>query len=474
MIGRFLRDSNEFFFNNLERYEIKKEEITFRLSAFYDTFDKLIFKNGFYLEFTNNVFFLKDLERNETLAEFKIERRFKYFIDDFEDSDLKIILVPIIGIRAVFHKFEYKISEQNIFLNSVLTPVNYNIIQFKAFLAENKEASIDFIECETVDLKQLEADLADIQYRSFQESFFQVLENKSENYWGKNFDLKQDFAVSLTKKFYFETVQSFLLSFYNAILFYKKGLVEEIDKEFVHDFRVVVRRLLAFLDENDSFLKLKETQIISEISKIQKMTNIVRDLDVIIEKQTEYSAFFDNQELENDFIIYAKNLRIEEFQCVKTNLISAEFNKFMTAFLEYINSLSNIKSNKFFYDEVYPLVLEKIDYLKNIDDKIISELQGKELHKFRIKIKKIRYSLEFYSQFWNEENYNSNMLVLKSYQDLLGRYTDLIFLEKIIGKYNPDLIILINKIKRQQSEIQINIVKNFDNFKISVQNIITK
>jgi len=178
--------------------------------------------------------------------------------------------------------------------------------------------------------------------------------------------------------------------------------VETGDIETLHKLRVSSRKL-------SSVLK-KKSLLAKKLKTLRKLSNEIRDLDVL--KDEFFTSLTDSQK--KKLLKYG----LDDYIKSKKDILEFEF-------LLFLRSIKWVKTS---------VKISK----KTVDEKVVSNnlevpsQDSDELHKFRIKVKKLRYRLEHI----DDENENINLL--KKMQNLSGKIHDLdvalIFLEDFLDE----------------------------------------
>jgi CHAD domain-containing protein len=208
---------------------------------------------------------------------------------------------------------------------------------------------------------------------------------------------------------------------------------KDIDTEFIHDFRVAVRRTRAALGQIRFVFPAKTTERFKkDFAFVGKLTNELRDLDVYLLKEEAYKAKV-APVLRNDIeplFDYLRKKRSEAFQKVIRGLKSkrvATVLKDWEVFLDTSPQDSPVAANagvpaitlaqKRIFRKYKSAVKAGTRISENADDKM--------LHVLRIHCKKLRYLMEFFASLFHPEAINSLIDQLKRLQDNLGDFNDL-------------------------------------------------
>jgi CHAD domain-containing protein len=225
------------------------------------------------------------------------------------------------------------------------------------------------------------------------------------------------------------------------------GIQEDLDTEFLHDYRVAVRRTRSALALLKGVLPAEAiARYKSEFSKLGQLTNPLRDLDVYLLKQDIYQDMLTPPLREHiqPLFEHLHTLRSQAFQDVVGYLNSKTYRNFIKdweAFLE-IPPLASSSAP----DAARPILVvakERIykHYRKasKIGAELLDDPDDERLHVLRIECKKLRYLLEFFASLFPEEKISYLTSQLKKLQDNLGDYNDLCVQIEYLLKMSEEL-----------------------------------
>jgi CHAD domain-containing protein len=211
-----------------------------------------------------------------------------------------------------------------------------------------------------------------------------------------------------------------------------EGMKQDIDTEFLHDFRVSVRRTRAALSQiKGVFSDVKINKYKQMFSDIGKSTNRLRDLDVyLLNKDYYYTLVPDifKQGLDFLFIKLAKQRAYEHKKLVAL-IESGRFKDALDKWRSFLSSdlkttagpNANAPVLKLAQNFIHKQFTKVISQGKKIDKKT----SDKKIHDLRIECKKLRYLMEFFASLFPEEDINYLIKQLKMLQDNLGDFNDL-------------------------------------------------
>ncbi len=211
----------------------------------------------------------------------------------------------------------------------------------------------------------------------------------------------------------------------------EKGLVADYDTEFLHDYRVSLRKVRSVLSLFKEVFSSEDTaRLKQDFGSLMQKTNKLRDLDVyLLNKQQYYDLVpADTHEGLNILFDYFSREREKE-QKIVSKLIRGKL------YLKEINRLEKLFADGSALtggrrgDENSPVfacssVLKRYDKVCQIARNIDDETEDTVIHQLRINCKKLRYLMEFFTPLFPKKEINALIKALKSLQDNLGNFND--------------------------------------------------
>ncbi len=428
-----------------DQYAIKKEPAISESFAIYDTFDWRLFNKSLVLYGSGNKLFLRKLAKSEIIHTIEITS-LPNFIWDFPDGKLKKQLVPIIKMRALLKLVEvhcrsttYRILNPD---EKTVTRLAYEEIlpsrekdapalaahlwlkPVKGYPKYSQNMAKRFEEAGfTISKKE------DIYFKALA-----VVDKKPGSYSAKlNIKLDPDMRADDATK----VILHFLLQ---VMRINEVNIEKDLDTEFLHDFRVAIRRTRSALGQIKNVFPMGTTnRFKKDFAFVGKLSNQLRDLDVYLLKEDTYKAMLPPV-LRNDIdplFEYLRRTRSKALQNVLNGLRSKKYVKILRdweAFLKVPREDSATAANAKL--PVIYLARKRI-YMKyrgvvKAGNLIIENTEDEMLHVLRIQCKKLRYLMEFFSSLFPRKKINVLIEQLKKLQDNLGDFNDLCVQEEYL------------------------------------------
>ncbi len=218
------------------------------------------------------------------------------------------------------------------------------------------------------------------------------------------------------------------------------GVIGDIDSEFLHDFRIAVRRTRSLLSLMKKILPEAECRYFQEeFSWLGSITGPLRDIDVyLLEKDTYLNMLpAELQDGLSSFFEQLEGRRNGELRELQSHLGSERFGKLITHWKSFLTDPdseifkgSRAQNCRDYADQ---MIGKRFKSFIRDGDRISDASSDVELHKLRIKGKKFRYLLEFFKSFYDEKQMSSFLKFMKMLQDNLGDFNDLSVQQKILG-----------------------------------------
>lgn len=418
-------------------------------ATFFDTFDWRLYNKSLICNFSNKTFSLIDISTMEYIYQQTTEK-IPVLVNQIKDKKLKSILSPVITIRALIEVGTFSVSES--FFN-LLNEDEKTVCRIK-MLVYNKNAKRN-IETVAIEIETVRG------YAKEAGKVSKYLENKQLNAINKN----QWFAKLLhlsgrtpgaySSKFNPElsfdmpavlATQKLLSDLFKTIEINEKYIKKDIDTEFLHDFRVAIRRSRSAISQlKDVFTPEITLQLKEKYAYIGKFTNELRDFDVYLLHEEEYKAMVpDNLQQGIDYLFdYFAQQRKCAFKNVTSELRTEKYKNTKRE----INELLKMKS-----DEIRSLngelpigvlaqqrIFNSFKRIAKRGTKILKTHEDEKMHELRIDCKKLRYLLEFFISIFPESDVKILIKQLKKLQDVLGRFNDVCMQELYLNEISHEL-----------------------------------
>ena len=433
---------------NPNNFSFSKQTLITNQQTFFDTFDWRLYNSGFLLAREGIDYVLRSLKTDSTVNRATINtKKQPKFWWDFPDGALKNVLKKQLDVRALIPlvEIERDIIPMRILNTDEKTVLKAQLESIALIQANQKKELINYIKLLPIRGYDKELD----EFRNWLNEFgisqetrptiFVALEAVGKipgDYSSKlNFVLQPEMSARVAIKVIFK----FLL---DIIKKNEQGIIADIDTEFLHDFRVAIRRTRSALSQIKGVLpKNFRDQFKGDFALLQKSSNHLRDLDVYLLNKTKYQQMLPEHlrtGLEPLFNQLQRERKAEHKNLVKV-IRADSFAKLIESWDSFLNSLEDYPETKNSNEPVINLAQKFIRKAYNNVIKLGSQINDDspdaDLHRLRIECKKLRYLLEFFSSLFPQQEITRLIKQLKKLQDNLGDFNDLSVQQKSLKKY---------------------------------------
>jgi len=428
------------------------DESSESLKTLFDTFDWRLYKNDLILIRENKSYYLYNLNSNREFAKLTLKsQKLPAFSWNFPESGLKKKLTEHLGVRALIPIIDLT---ENLKIFSILNDDQKTVarLYFRS-VRHRKKINPNISSLTLSSLRGYEDEFSQINKILLSEGltrinniYLETIKSSGINPGGYSSKLNIKLGTEITS---LEAVKIILKQLVETIKLNEEGIKKDIDTEFLHDFRVAVRRARSAISQIKYVLPSDiAVKIRSDLAVIGKMTNRLRDLDVYLLKKAEYTDLLP-AELRNGLDSVFKKLsdeRRNELKKLKTELSKKHYKNIIENAQNHLNMEYPPEATGKNAD-IAAILLSKKYIWKKYTKIISSGLSIKDntpnsaLHDLRIECKKLRYLLEFFYTLYPPDQLDKIIMQLKRLQDNLGDFNDLLIqqqsLKEVLANFNP-------------------------------------
>jgi len=402
---------------------------------FLDTFEWLLVRQGLVFTFDGENLDISDIEGN--LIE-QIKTDDPCNPECINDADLRQIVKDTVEPRVLIENYKvpvsrisYRILDDELKTVGTLEQSNYKI-------GENVFQSLTLKSLRGYDSEvgQIEKSVVKAGWKNFEgNSLLAVLADSGID--TDEYNTKQPVAGDKQEP-YDIAVKKSLRNMADIIVMNEEGMIDRTDPEFLHDFRVSIRRTRSVISIIEGLFD-KETlaDFRKRFGDTARATNEARDLDVYYLKLDDFEAMLPPV-MKNALLplrdVISEKLD-DEYKKIAVFLKSEEYKKLMKDWVLELDSGLEQKSDKM---PVMDMAVDSIGRAVNVVLKKASKLTidtpAEKFHRLRIDLKKLRYLIELFITLFPSKTGKMFQKELKSLQDAFGDYQDLeVQMEKLIG-----------------------------------------
>jgi CHAD domain-containing protein len=245
-----------------------------------------------------------------------------------------------------------------------------------------------------------------------------------------------------------KAVRAIYLHLLEAIKANEKGTINALDSEFLHNFRVAVRRTRSALSQLKGILPAKVSSRYSEyFAWLGEITCTSRDLDVYLLSFNAYKAKLPKA-MRKDLEPLQQFLKVKQAAAQKElsqQLTSAKYLAALNKWEQYLqkaesktcDSIKAKLSIKQLADvRIYKVYQRVIKQGTAINDSSLPS----DLHDLRKTCKKLRYLLEFFQSLYSATKIKMLIKALKGLQECLGEFQDLAVQEQALKQFSAEMV----------------------------------
>jgi CHAD domain-containing protein len=419
------------------------------LATFYDSFDWRLYSNGisaaFFRANQSSSFQLASLENGIIIANAELAE-VPAFVKQYKSEKIRTILNPILEMRALLPvcTSDYQTYHLNILNKDQKTVLRivieeYDQLSNRVFLHPIKgyeKAAEQVTEILTTKLSLIEND------KPLLEAKLKLQGRTPKDYSSKlNINLAPSMCADAAAKLIF----SHMLKTMKAN---EQGVLADTDSEFLHDFRVAVRRTRTGLSQLKGVLPEKVNAHFAEFfSWLGQITGPTRDLDVYLLNFDLYKSSLPISIREDinplyEFLLAKKHKAQQE---LAKKLRSEKYSASMIEWETYLNEPSDLKSApinaSMTIKELANLKIWK-NYKRVLHkgSAITSLTSAETFHDLRKTCKKMRYLIEFFQSLYQDNQMTILIKKLKDLQEVLGDFQDYEVQESNLKKFSNEML----------------------------------
>lgn len=428
-----------------KKFKLKKDPLKKYTRRSYDTFDWRLFDAKRLLIREGINWRLQDFG-GCNLHTMEGRRKIFRFAWQFPDSPLRSALKKILGVRALMELGSTDIRSTQV---QILNRDNKIVAKLNLEGAINRQNGQQLVTIRLQEIRGYGSWFGKLA--AFVRSFGAKLEKNSSTYLHfilqgsekKPLDYSSSYDVHLDPG---------MKSLESATLIYRfllrnvqrneQGVIDDVDTEFLHDLRVAVRRTRSALSLIKDVLDPKlSRRFKKEFKYIGRITGPVRDLDVYLLNRGSYTARLPKR-LRQGLDFFFEDLadrRSQEQRKLVRALRGQHYRQILIDWGTLLDGEEGLPAGK---NSAVPIsalagriIHKRFQRVLRDGGKIHAGTPDRELHRLRIECKKLRYSLEFFTPLYNQEQIKQLVRQLKMLQNNLGDFNDLSVQQQMLADY---------------------------------------
>jgi CHAD domain-containing protein len=220
------------------------------------------------------------------------------------------------------------------------------------------------------------------------------------------------------------------------------GILKDLDTEFLHDYRICLRKIRSLLSLVKEVFPAAETgRMRTVLGDIARQTNRLRDLDVYLLARDEYRALLPKElrpHLEEMFEDFSAERAVEVKRTImqmRAHPSSQRFRKIEGYFSEETRHKASPAADLPVGPLVFQGIYKRYKKIRKIAQGIGSATPDEGIHRIRIECKKLRYLMEFFDELIPGEDGAALLKILRKLQGRLGDFNDASVQQKSLLHY---------------------------------------
>jgi CHAD domain-containing protein len=396
-----------------------------------DSFDGRMYRKGYLVKYSEGTIVFKGTTKEAPDFSTQVAQINKpLFAHNFRNAGLNKLLRSTLDVRALFERITLflKVRHFNLVNGDQKTIARGTFVECSR---DEQTESPEKVFCSLIPLRGYEKSLNKIMaawpesliFDNFEQAVLSAFDFKLVNkskpvfIFNKGMSMAQAFLAILKESF-------------EIIRQNEQGILDDIDIEFLHDYRVSGRRMRSALSLIKGIVSTERSNAFGrDLKEIGIVSGPLRDLDVYLLREEEYKKLNpgggSSKELHSIFVTLKsrrrtalKNMRVllhsEEYQ-----EMVARWENIFEHFDQYVENDTPILTS------ASGLIYKRFKRILKDGRVLTPQSPDEGFHELRITCKKLRYLIEFFSSLYEAEKISLLLKQLKKLQENLGDFNDL-------------------------------------------------
>jgi len=296
---------------------------------------------------------------------------------------------------------------------------------------------------------------------------------------------KPEIAIAKNERA-FQAASDIIKTYIEIARLNEPGILADTDTEFLHDYRVSLRKVRSVLSLFKGIYSDEQTLALKQdFAELMSPTGRLRDLDVYLLDRQHYfdllpASLHDGLGIMFDIFSAERNAELKTMTAyLKSRAYKTRINRLAKLFSEADALPPGVNADLPAYLYASMLIWKRYRKVCKIARAITPETADAEVHDLRIQCKKLRYLMEFFSPMYPAKKVKGLIKALKVLQDNLGLFNDYSVQQESLQAFvsnhaskgrKQDLVIaqstgaLIAMLYHKQLEERAKVISNFENF----------
>lgn len=228
-----------------------------------------------------------------------------------------------------------------------------------------------------------------------------------------------------------EAVRDIVRSMLSLARLQEQGIINEIDTEFLHDYRICIRKIRSAVGLMKGVYPESYTVWLKQQwGELARVTNQMRDLEVYLLDRENYVALLPSN-LQAGLTAFFEGIRRERGQAqqdLRKHLQSKSYLKRIAALESFFTEPDVLPASEFSAQPIKVRASRRIygryRCIRKASRGITPDTPDDVIHQIRLDCKKLRYMLEFFGELYDHDELDVLMKKLKNAQECLGVFND--------------------------------------------------
>ena len=229
----------------------------------------------------------------------------------------------------------------------------------------------------------------------------------------------------------FQAANDIIKTYIEVARLNEPGIIADVDSEFLHDYRVSLRKIRSVVSLFKGVYSDEQTQTLKQaFSDLMSPTGRLRDLDVYLLDREHYFELLPESLHEGLDILFNvfEIERNDQLKMITAHLKSPAYNDSIKGLLTLFTGSGKLQvganADHSAYLYACELIWKRYRKVCKIARAIDPTTADSEVHDLRIHCKKLRYLMEFFSPIFPAKTIKGLIKALKLLQDNLGLFND--------------------------------------------------
>lgn len=432
-----------------EAFPLQLTSQHYAVKTFYDSFDWRLYNANLLCEFNQSKSYsylnLIDRESGQIMTRINLEK-VPAFISELGDNRLSQQLLPLLEMRALLPivSLNLQLYQINILNKDEKTVARLTIEAYEDLSHRLTLKPIKGYDKASEKLTELLLNSMGLE-KLKQPLLIAALKNQGRKPGDYSSKLNLKLEPNLSAHQAVKTIYATLLQ---TMKLNEQGTINAIDTEFLHDFRVAIRRTRAGLSQLKAALPADISNRYSQhFAWLGQITSAARDLDVYLLNFSAYQTGLP-AEMQADLLPLRDFLQRKQAaaqQQLGKYLRSKKYLAPLIAWEQYLKLPAEKSTNA----EVFELSVKQLADLRiwKVYQRIIKQgsaiteqSPATALHELRKTCKKLRYLIEFFQSLYPPAEIKALIKNLKELQELLGDFQDCAVQELTLKHFSEEML----------------------------------